>query len=129
MGFSHSLDPSRKSGPGFSFGWIRGANHHRCAFGSVTGTQPSGLQVHRQPDRLAWFRLSDRAGGIVMKGHNSTKPNVRKLSDDGIAKRYLDLQKLRDEVRKAESSLCGIRQNEDLRMVRASALKTRILEH
>jgi hypothetical protein len=64
-----------------------------------------------------------------MKGHNPTKPNVRKLSDDGIAKRYLDLQKLRDEVRKAESSLCGIRQNENLRMVRASALKTRIIEH
>jgi len=46
-----------------------------------------------------------------------------------IAKRYLDLQKLRDEVRKAESSLCGIRRNEDPRMVRAAALETRTVEH
>jgi hypothetical protein len=64
-----------------------------------------------------------------MKGQRSTKENVRKLSDDAIAKRYLDLQKLRDEVRKAESSLCGIHRNEDLRMVRVAALETRTVEH
>jgi len=64
-----------------------------------------------------------------MKGQRSTKANARKLSIDMIAKRYLDLQKLRDEVRKAESNLCGIYRNEDLRMVRAAALETRTVEH
>ena len=64
-----------------------------------------------------------------MKGQRSTKANARKLSDDVLAKRYLDLQKLRDEVRKAESSLCGIHRNEDLRMVSAVALETRTVEH
>ena len=64
-----------------------------------------------------------------MKGQRSATANVRKLSYDMIAKRYLDLQKLRDEVRKAESSLCGIRRNEDPRMVRAAALETRTVEH
>ena len=64
-----------------------------------------------------------------MKGQKSTKANVRKLSDDEFAKRYLDLQKLRDEVRKAESSLCGIRRNEDHRMISAAALETRTVKH
>ena len=64
-----------------------------------------------------------------MKGQRSTKANIRKLSDDVIAKRYLDLQKLRDEVRKAESSLHGIHRNGDLRMVRAAAIETRTVEH
>jgi hypothetical protein len=64
-----------------------------------------------------------------MKGQRSTKANVRKLSDDMIAKRYLDLQKLRDEVRKAESSLYGIHRNEDFRVVRAAAIETPTVEH
>jgi hypothetical protein len=38
-----------------------------------------------------------------MKGQRPAQAkNARKLSDAIIAKRYLDLQKLRDEVRKAE---------------------------
>jgi hypothetical protein len=55
--------------------------------------------------------------------------NSPRNSYDMIAKRYLDLQKLREEVRKAESSLCGIRRNEDPRMVRAAALETCTVEH
>ena len=40
-----------------------------------------------------------------MKSQGPTQAkNARKLSDAIIAKRYLELQKLRDEVRKAEIS-------------------------
>jgi hypothetical protein len=43
-----------------------------------------------------------------MKTRKPTQANSeRKISSAIIAKRYLDLQKLRDEVRKAESS-CGL---------------------
>jgi hypothetical protein len=41
--------------------------------------------------------------GTIVKIQRSTQPKcVRKFSDAIIAKRYLDLQRLRDEVRKAE---------------------------
>jgi hypothetical protein len=40
-----------------------------------------------------------------MKSQKPTQAkNARKLSDALIARRYLDLQRLRDEVRKAETS-------------------------
>jgi hypothetical protein len=52
-------------------------------------------------------------GETVMKTRKPTQAKcVRKTSDGIIAKRYLDLQKLRDEVRKAESS-CGLSLNAD----------------
>jgi hypothetical protein len=35
--------------------------------------------------------------------------SARKLSDATIAKRYLDLQRLRDEVRKAEATIHNLR--------------------
>ena len=41
-----------------------------------------------------------------MKSQRSTQTRIaRKLSDVIIARRYLDLQRLRDEVRKAETKL------------------------
>jgi hypothetical protein len=41
-----------------------------------------------------------------MKNQRSTQTRIaRKLSDVIIARRYLDLQRLRDEVRKAETKL------------------------
>jgi hypothetical protein len=46
-----------------------------------------------------------------MKTRKPTQANsARKISGAIITKRYLDLQKLRDEVRKAESS-CGLSLN------------------
>ncbi len=44
-----------------------------------------------------------------MKNQRPTQAkNAQKLSDAIIAKRYLDLQRLRDEVKKVEQS-CGMR--------------------
>jgi hypothetical protein len=41
-----------------------------------------------------------------MKGQRSTQARIaRRLLDAIIARRYLDLQRLRDEVRKAETKL------------------------
>ena len=41
-----------------------------------------------------------------MKGQRSIQARIaRRLSDAIIARRYLDLQRLRDEVRKAETKL------------------------
>jgi hypothetical protein len=42
--------------------------------------------------------------GIVMKSQRPTPAKLRTLSDAILANRYLDLQRLRDEVRKAEST-------------------------
>lgn len=44
-------------------------------------------------------------GHTIMKGHRSAAARIaRKLSCGVLANRYLDLQKLRDEVRKAETN-------------------------
>jgi hypothetical protein len=52
-------------------------------------------------------------GETVMKTRKPTQAKcLRKTSDGIIAKRYLDLQKLRDEVRKAESG-CGLQRSPD----------------
>ena len=46
----------------------------------------------------------ENAGGNVMRSQRRKQAkNARKFSHAVIAKRYLDLQKLRDEVRKAET--------------------------
>lgn len=44
-----------------------------------------------------------------MRSQQSTRAkNAQRLSDDVIAKRYLDLQRLRDEVREAEKNCASL---------------------
>ena len=65
------------------------------------------LSVSNRPDRMEGGRRDNQASGrrVVMKGQRPTQPkSAQKVSDAIIAKRYLELQRLRDEVRKAEIS-------------------------
>ena len=63
------------------------------------------LRAAGELDRLVGLRQSGRGKGVVMKGQRSAHAkNERKYSDAIIAKRYVDLQRLRDEVRRAEIS-------------------------
>jgi hypothetical protein len=56
------------------------------------------------PQRRLLLLRTQMLKGIVMKRQNSTPgKTARKLSDAILATRYLDLQRLRDEVRKAEA--------------------------
>src|SRR5216684_2231480 len=63
------------------------------------------LRAAGELDRLVGLRQSGRGKGVVMKGQRPAHAkNERKYSDAIIAKRYVDLQRLRDEVRRAEIS-------------------------
>jgi hypothetical protein len=63
--------------------------------------------VHR-PDRVEGRKQRQSGRRVVMKSQRPTQAkDARRLSDAIIAKRYLELQRLRDEVRKAEIS-CAI---------------------
>jgi hypothetical protein len=70
---------------------------------------PAALSIYLRQQETAYGRCwrieSYLRRGIVMKSQRPAQAkNARKPSDAVIARRYLDLQRLRDEVRKAEIS-------------------------
>jgi hypothetical protein len=99
-----------------SIGWVAGAGQR---FQLSIDFEPGGRSSYcRRPfNSLAHMgplqapsvcRVRQSRRRIVMKSQRPTHvKNAQKLSDAIIAKRYLDLQRLREEVKKIEQS-CGM---------------------
>ena len=64
------------------------------------------LRIAHRPDRMEGPQTETKSGRrVVMKRQSPTQAkDAPKPSDAILAKRYLELQRLRDEVRKAEIS-------------------------
>jgi hypothetical protein len=62
--------------------------------------------------------------GIVMKSHGSTSATItRKISSAMLEIRYLDLQRLRDEVRKAEAR-CAPKKPQNKNQIYSALIKS-----